>query len=387
MFRPGYILQVVVASILLSACASEQTDANAHYAKQAVVVSTSSATATPQVATSIGTGDFIQPNGTLLPEVEVFARQTASAHNIPYTEIKNLLAQARFNSSAARLMAPPKSGKRSRKAWQSYRQRHVDHIRIERGVEFWRTNHNTLEQASSASGVPASIIVAIIGIETVYGHFMGEHRVLDTLTTLAFRYPDASRPERQQMFRSQLADLMLLHHQQKLDAVAVHGSYAGAIGLAQFMPGSLLRYAVDGDADGVIDLITSTSDAIFSIANFLRQHGWVPGLPVFAPVSLPPATWRYAQDGLEPETNWASLSAAGATARPGAGTAWQTYPLGIIDLRDEIRDTHDMRCVTANFFAITQYNRSYFYAASVAELAQEIATQMGYSGPNTPVDR
>jgi membrane-bound lytic murein transglycosylase B len=143
-----------------------------------------------------------------------------------------------------------------------------------------------------------------------------------------------------------------------------------------------MRYAVDGDGDGRVDLAGNTDDAIASVAAFLQAHGWVRDVPVFAPVVLPADAVRLAQDGLKPENTWASLQARGARALAGGGSAWQDQPLGVIDLRDEIRDTHDVRCATPNFFAITHYNRSYFYAASVADLAHEIADRIGYGDPD-----
>jgi membrane-bound lytic murein transglycosylase B len=202
--------------------------------------------------------------------------------------------------------------------------------------------------------------------------------VLDTLTTLGFRYPDPSRPERQAMFRAQLADLFILDHRGMLDADTVEGSFAGAIGLPQFMPGSLMRYAVDGGGDGRVDLANDVDDAIASVGNFLQVHGWVRGVPVFAPVRLPANPAPLVQDGLAPTTDWPRLRAAGAQALSDRDAGWQAQPLGVIDLRDEIRDTHDYRCVTPNFFAITHYNRSYFYAASVADLARAIQDRTGY---------
>ncbi|MFA5663242.1 lytic murein transglycosylase B [Castellaniella sp.] len=321
-------------------------------------------------------GDFVGPDGDLLPELAAFARDVSQDRGLPMASVEALLKEARLNATAIRLMAPPPQGRRIRRAWQSYRTRHVDPIRIRRGVEFWQAHQAELDRASARTGVPAAIIVAIIGIETVYGQYMGDHKVLDTLATLGFRYPDPQRPERQALFRNQLADLLELHVQGLLDARSVHGSFAGAMGLAQFMPGSLMRYAADGDGDGRIDLHGSTADAIASVARFLDMHGWIRGLPVFAPVDLPQGAQRQAQESLVPETDWAALQALGAKIRPGSATAWEAYPLGIVNLRDEIRGTHDVRCATPNFFAITQYNRSYFYAASVADLATEISRRM-----------
>ncbi|MDY0308853.1 MAG: lytic murein transglycosylase B [Castellaniella sp.] len=384
MFRPIRILQVAVASLFISGCASSHSGseppAAAHEgATNQTIVSNNriNSSRTPPAP-----GDFLGADGRLLPEVQSFAQETARTNALPLADVETLLAQARYDAKAARLIVPPTRSGRIRRAWTSYRQRHVDAVRIREGVSFWQAHRQALDRASARTGVPPSIIVAIIGIETVYGRYTGNHRVLDVLATLGFRYPDPNRPERQAMFRQQLADLLVLDHQGMLDARSVEGSFAGAMGLPQFMPGSLMRYAVDGDGDGRVDLAGNTDDAIASVAAFLQAHGWVRDVPVFAPVALPPDAARLAQDGLKPESNWAALKAAGARALPGGGPAWQAQALGMIDLRDEIRDTHDVRCATPNFFAITHYNRSYFYAASVADLAHEIADRIGYGDPN-----
>ncbi|NLC35619.1 MAG: lytic murein transglycosylase B, partial [Alcaligenaceae bacterium] len=228
-----------------------------------------------------------------------------------------------------------------------------------------------------AYGVPASIIVAIIGVETLYGRHTGDFRVLDALATLGFRYPDASRPERAHMFRNQLADLIVLDYQGKLDARQATGSFAGAMGLPQFMPGSLMRYATDGDHDGRIDLHASTTDAIASVARFLRLHGWQPHVPVFAPVTPPADAQRLVTGGLTPTLNWHQLESSGAQLQAGAQPAnWQQHELGMVNLVDEPRNTVEYRVGTPNFFALTHYNRSYFYASSVADLAQAIERRM-----------
>jgi membrane-bound lytic murein transglycosylase B len=392
MFRPTRILQVAVTSLFLSGCAA--TGGSQGVTPQNPCPPSGNPAA--GVSTEAGEsarGDFLQPNGQLLPELQHFAQETAQAQSIPLAEIVALLSSARYNAQAVRLMTPPAAPQRRlRRAWTSYRKRHVDPVRIRRGVAFWQDNRISLDTVSARTGVPPSIIVAIVGIETVYGSFTGNHRVLDTLTTLGFRFPDPTRPQRQQMFRDQLVDLLVLNHQGKLDARTVEGSFAGAIGLPQFMPGSIMRYAVDaqGNSDGHIDLEHSPADAIASVAAFLQAHGWVRGVPVFAPIRLPADPLRLVQDGLQPLSNWPALRAAGAQALPGAETAWQSQPLGVIDLQDEILGTHEYRTATPNFFAITHYNHSYFYAASVADLAHEIAARVGYGDPNqpkTPVDK
>lgn len=392
MFRPTRILQVAVASFFLSGCASSSGgdhQATASITDKAQIQTIVSNNRTNSIRTENRSqaestpGDFVGSDGRLLPEIQDFALETASAQGIPLDQVQALLRSAHYNTTAVKLMTPPARQGRIRRAWDSYRKRHVDPIRIRRGVDFWQENRQILDQTSARTGVPPSILVAIIGIETVYGQYTGNHRVLDTLTTLGFRYPDAKRPERQAMFRQQLADLIVLDHQGALDAYTVEGSFAGAMGLPQFMPGSLMRYAVDGDGDGRIDLANNIKDAIASVAGYLQQHGWVPDVPVFAPVSLPTSGMAaLLQDGLTPTSSWPQLLAAGARAEGSAQASWTNQPLGVIDLQDEIRGTHDYRTATPNFFAITHYNRSYFYAASVADLAHEIADRVGYGDPN-----
>src|SRR5690606_31758778 len=166
--------------------------------------------------------------------------------------VQELLGSARYNATVARLMAP--STNKVRRSWSTYRGRFVEPIRIKAGVEFWEAHHTQLQAAEQQYGVPASIIVAIIGVETLYGRHTGDFSVLDALATLAFRYPDASRADRIQLFRDQLADFIRLDYDKELDARQAKGSYAGAMGLPQFMPGSLVRFAVDGDHDNRIDL-------------------------------------------------------------------------------------------------------------------------------------
>ena len=166
---------------------------------------------------------------------------------------------------------------------------------------------------------------------------MGNFRVLDALTTLAFDYPDPDKPERAAMFRGQLGDFLTLVMQGKLD-LETRGSYAGAIGMPQFMPGSIMRYAVDGDDSGHIDLTNSTRDAILSVGSFLAQHGWQRGVPVFAPVTLPADPSALVDGGLVPKQSWNTISAAGGRLQPGASAVgWSAHPLGIVDLVEEAR--------------------------------------------------
>ncbi|HLU78039.1 MAG TPA: lytic murein transglycosylase B [Burkholderiaceae bacterium] len=398
MFRRSRILQAIIPALLTTACASPQPEA-LHRNINAVEPAAGSALPSPRAAAlpDIQAGDseassrpFVGPDGQLDPAIEAFAREVALQRQLPLDHVTTLLREARYNATAARLMSPSKT--RIRRSWVTYRGRFVEPIRIRNGEQFWREHADELARAEAIYGVPASIIVAIIGVETLYGRHTGDFRVLDALATLGFRYPDPTRPERAHMFRNQLADLITLDHQGLLDARTATGSFAGAMGLPQFMPGSLARFAADGDGDGHIDLHGSASDAIVSVARFLRLHGWRPELPVFAPVTPPGNAQQWVTGGLTPTLKWEELQAGGARlAGTATAMAWQAHPLGMVDLVDEPRNSVEYRVGTLNFFALTHYNRSYFYASSVADLAQELERRMNAAPSRaqlkTPVER
>jgi len=318
--------------------------------------------------------------GRLRPEVEAYARDLAAGSGLPLAQVQASLSGAYYNPTVARLIAPAPPGRKVWRSWQTYRSRFVEPKRIRWGTEFWQANAGLLDQAAQRYGVPASVIAAIIGVETLYGRNMGNFRVMDALATLAFDYPQPARPERIELFRNQLGDFITLALRGKLDLEA-RGSYAGAIGMPQFMPGSILRYAVDGDGDGHIDLANSQADAIMSVGNFLVEHGWRRGVPVFAPVTLPADPSAMATGGLAPTQDWPRLQAAGARPAPGAAPrAWQALPLGVVDLVEEARGTAQYRVGTPNFYALTQYNRSYFYATAVSDLADALAASVDRAG-------
>lgn len=192
--------------------------------------------------------------------------------------------------------------------------------------------------------------MAIIGVETLYGEHKGNHRVLDAITTLAFDYPDPNRPDRVTMFQGQLTDLIELHHQGKIDATRQLGSFAGAMGIPQFMPTSVKSFAASATNQTSVDLENNVADAIFSVGRFLQIHGWIGGLPVFAPVNLPADPQALVDGGLTPTLDWTTLKENGATLKPGAHTApWMGYPLGIIDLPMPTQNTTQYRTATPNF--------------------------------------
>lgn len=304
--------------------------------------------------------------------LRAYADDVAARRGLDADRVLGLLQQARYNPQVAKLIAPAAGGGKIRRSWTTYRQRFLDAVRLREGRAFMASHARELAEAERRYGVPAEIIAAIIGVETLYGRNTGNFRVLDALATLAFHYPDPTRADRMQLFNDQLADFLELCVRNGLDGRRARGSYAGAMGMPQFMPGSILRHAVDGDGDGRIDLAASVPDSVMSVANFLVAHGWQRGLPVFAPVTLPPEPSGLVKGGLTPQLTWQDLQAAGARS-DAASAAWQQAMLGVIDLPDESAGRVEYRTATPNFFALTHYNRSYFYATAVADLAAALA--------------
>lgn len=381
MFKKTRLAQIGLCCLALAGCATSQSTAlqqSQHNMErvESSVKDTSSrlvryVDAHPTSGNSLSDRkDYFRADGSLSPYLQEWAQELAELQSIPLASIEDLLKSANYNAQAARLMAPSKGG--IKRSWSTYKNRFIEPIRLKAGLDFWQQHEAAINQSAQQYGVPPEIIVSIIGVETIYGNYTGDFSVLDALLTLGFSYPDNNRPERGQLFRDQLADLIVLHHQGKLNAREVKGSFAGAMGLPQFMPGSLMRYAVDADGDGEIDLYHSIPDITASVANFLVEHGWQSGLPVFAPVVLNDSQAKPLIDGgLKPLLNWEQIKQAQAVKKaPDSKPAWTNQPLGIIDLAEQSQGTAEYRLATPNFFAITSYNRSYFYAATVADFAQ-----------------
>lgn len=382
MFICRRLLQLGTLSALLAGCSTTAPTAPNSLAAQPAAASANSpiriGPATPTLGSELpdDAPAALTASGALRPEVRSFVEELAAERQLPLNPMVKALESSRYNATVSRLIAPSPPGKKIWRSWLTYRSRFVEPKRIGWGVDFYNENRDLLNQAAQRFGVPAPIIASIIGVETLYGRNMGNFRVLDALATLAFDYPDPNKPERATMFRGQLADFLTLVMKDKLE-LETRGSYAGAIGMPQFMPTSIMHYAVDGDDNGHIDLTNNTQDAIMSVGSFLAQHGWQRGLPVFAPVVLPTDPAALVDGGLEPKQSWGTLSAAGARLQPGASAAgWGSQPLGVVDLVEEARGTAQYRVGTPNFFALTKYNRSYFYATSVADLAGEIEARV-----------
>jgi membrane-bound lytic murein transglycosylase B len=250
------------------------------------------------------------------------------------------------------------------KPWHEYRSIFLTEPRIAGGAAFWAEHAATLERAESAYGIAAKYIVAIIGVETFYGRHEGKTRVLDSLATLAFRYP-----RRQEFFARELEQFILLTREEGLDARSLKGSYAGAMGIPQFIASSYRAYAVDFDGDRVRDLIGSPVDAIGSVANYLGEHGWRRHEEVVFPVRVSGAGYRsLLAKGLEPKTTLRAMAEQGVIIDADGADASRLGALVELDLRDG----HEYWVGLKNFYAITRYNRSELYAMAVAQLAESI---------------
>jgi len=301
-------------------------------------------------------------------EVHEFIDFMVSRHGFDRSELETIFSQVQFNAQTIQLIKPAPVTKL--KNWESYRARFIEPIRIKAGVEFWTKNAAALKRAEKIYGVPAQIIVGIVGIETLYGKNVGKFRVLDVLSTLSFAYPDTpNRESRMAYFLGELEQTLLFARESGIDPFGLIGSYAGAIGWGQFMPSSIRQYGVDFDGDGKIDLRNSPADAIGSIANFLSQHGWETGLPLAFPATIVnehPENWI----AKELEATY-TLQQLAEVAVPTLKNT-PTQPLyGLIDLQNGENPT-EYWLATHNFFAITKYNRSYFYAMSVIELGKAV---------------
>jgi len=307
----------------------------------------------------------------LNPEIESFIDQLVADHRFERSELRRWFRQARVQNGVLKAMSRPATAR----PWHEYRASQLTDARIRGGLEYWQLHADTLARARTDFGVPEEIIVATIGLETTYGRNTGGNNVFDALVTLAFSYPP-----RAGFFRAELEQFLLLTRELRLDPLRSRGSYAGALGVPQFLPSSYRRYAVDFDTDGARDL-WNHSDAIGSIANYYNSYGWQPGEPVIVPIEEPPETAGeelrlLLERGLKPHTNIAAVRRGGVTpAEPVAEDAL----ICVFGAESE----SGMRYWLGfnNFYVITRYNRSINYALSVHELAQELrrARQSGRS--------
>ena len=310
------------------------------------------------------------------PEVMKTAAEIAARRNLDPEWVARAIGSARLLPVITKAILPPAVG--VPKNWTLYRSRFIDPIRIKAGVKFWSANRETLQRAERETGVPASIVVGIIGVETIYGQQTGNFRVMDALSTLAFDFP-AAHPRaaaRSAYFLSELEEYLALTARTNTDPMALRGSYAGAMGLPQFMPSSWVKYAVDFDGDGHVDLFHSQADVIGSVANYFKAFGWKPGVPTHYPVSFDLQKLDKAallEPDILPSFTPADFAAKGAIVD--ASGLQHPGLLALIELQNG-SNAPQYVAGTENFYAITRYNWSSYYAMAVIELGREVAAAM-----------
>lgn len=299
-------------------------------------------------------------------DVRVFISDMVERHGFVRGELVSLFSKVRPQASVLRAIAAP--AETAQRSWQAYRSRFVNTARIEAGRRFYERHAEALQRAAKIYGVPEEIIVAIIGVETVYGRNMGGFRVIDALATLAFDYPP-----RADYFRGELENYLLHGRQESIDVLGQKGSYAGAIGIPQFMPGSYRRYAVDFDGDGRRDLSASVVDAVGSVANFLKEHGWQRSQPVAFAARVHGERYRaLAASGIKPVYLGTDLASFEVSVEEPFDRAAGVV---LIELESPGQPP-EYRVGLDNFYVLTRYNRSSFYALSVVDLAAEISAAM-----------
>lgn len=293
-----------------------------------------------------------------------FAQHMATRYGFNATAIEHLLAQSQRQQDILDAISTPAETL----PWYRYRRIFLQEPRIRQGVVFWKQNATALERASRQYGVPSQIIVAILGVETRYGSNRGSHRIIDSLRTLAFDYPPRSR-----FFRSELEQYLLLSREEGFDPLQPEGSYAGAMGIPQFISSTYRKYAVDFNHDGRRDLWDQPVDAIGSVANFFRQHGWVQGESIAVPAHVTGDAWQHQVDPkLKADSSIGELHKLGVTAeRP----LPPTQPAGLVTL--QAKQGTEYWLGLPNFYVITRYNHSALYAMAVYQLSQAILQRRG----------
>jgi len=294
------------------------------------------------------------------PEAQKWLKEQTEA-GLDSQALEQLLAAAKKQKSILEAISRPAE---RRLTWGEYRKIFIEPKRINQGLKFWQTHADVLARAEKEFGVPAEVIVAIIGVETRYGRIMGSYRVVDALATLGFDYP-----KRGKFFRKQLAEYAQLVAEEKMDPLAQKGSYAGAMGFGQFIPSSYRAYAVDFDGDGKRDILTNRVDAIGSVANYFARHGWKSGEPVLGTVKFGDKaiddSWFNA--GLKPKvslTEWAERGIATDSSLAAS------QPATLMKMKMKDGDLYWLGL--HNFYVITRYNHSRLYAMAVYELSQII---------------
>ena len=280
-----------------------------------------------------------------LKQVDAFIQATAIENDLDPKWVRDIISQANHQQSIIDAMSKP--AEKTLK-WYEYRKIFITDKRTQEGLEFWQKHQAVLDQVSAETGVPAEVIVAIIGVETFYGRIMGNHKVLDALYTLAFDYP-----KRAKFFTSELKHFLALAQESHIDPLTAKGSYAGAMGYGQFMPSSYRAYAVDFEADNKIDLLNNPQDAIASVANYLKAHKWQPGGEILIAIEKPSTAMKFNQlkPHLTDHSTQNQYTVLELDMENGEPAYWQGFQ---------------------NFYVISRYNHSHMYVSAVFQLSQAI---------------
>jgi membrane-bound lytic murein transglycosylase B len=310
------------------------------------------------------------------PDAMAWAERTAQEHQLDPKWVKAQLAQAKLIPSIPKLILPP--AQVSQKNWAAYRARFIEPKRIQAGLQFWQRHQTLLNQAEQTYGVPPWLVVGVIGVETFYGQHTGNFRVLDALSTLSFDFPKEHprATERQAFFSKELAQFLVMAYREKINPAKLKGSYAGAMGLPQFMPSSWANFAVDFDGDKHIDLFNNPADVIGSVANYFKAFQWQPGMATHYAVTF--NREQLDMDALMapdilPTFSVNNFLAKGAVIDGDALS--HKGPLALIELLNG-NDPASYVAGTENFYAITRYNWSSYYAMAVIDLGQAVAREM-----------
>lgn len=302
------------------------------------------------------------------PVLQQLVKTMAAQDGFPASELQQILSTANIDPATLKLMDKQWESL----PWHKYQKLFINDNRINAGVKFWQTHHKLLQRAQQEYGISQEIIVALIGVETHYGTRIGDKRVLDSLVTLSAAYPRRSK-----FFTKELRTFLNMTKSEGIEPGSVVGSFAGAIGIPQFMPSSYQAYSVDFNDNGQRDLVNETADAIGSVANYLSVHGWQRNAPIFAAVSGTPAddALKLLSKKAKPKHNLDVLIQSGLKFDPSGGSKKAT----LLKLTEENASRYFIGYI--NFYAITRYNPSINYAMAVTELSQEIRALRAKNNP------
>lgn len=296
---------------------------------------------------------------------EAFIKNMQTQYGFDDAKLKALLDEAVVSQSILNAISKPAEKKL---VWHQYRDLFIQEKRIKEGVDFWQQNSEKLRQAEKEFGVPAEIIIAIIGVETFYGRITGSYRVIDALHTLAFYYP-----KRASFFKKELAQFLLLAREQGFDPLSLKGSYAGAMGLPQFISSSYRHYAIDYDGDGVINIWNNNNDVIGSVANYLAEHGWQQDKPIIKRVAVQGKNYKqYINKDLKFDLSPTMLKQAGIMDSDSVFEQGESLKL----FEYQFENDYQYWLAHKNFYVITRYNHSALYAMAVYQLATKIKNRM-----------